>query len=69
MNQKEFLELSKEKVKELNLGNNEAEEAWRDGYLCALGEIEIIMTTKDNEEACYLIEEMITDCVCLDQFE
>lgn len=69
MKQKEFLELSKKEVAELNKGGHESEQAWRDGYLYALGEIEKIMTTKYNEEACFLIEEMITDCSYLDQFE
>lgn len=68
MKQKEFLELAKKEVKELNRGDESAEQAWRDGYLYALGEIEKIMTTKYNEEACFLIEKMITDCSYLDQF-
>lgn len=35
MTQKEFEKLSKEKVKELNQGGLESEQAWRDGYLCS----------------------------------
>lgn len=69
MKQKEFVELSKKKVKELNLGNSEAEEAWRDGYLYVISKIEEIFSKKDNDEACFLIEEMITDAAFLDQFE
>lgn len=35
MNQKEFEELSKKKVKELNGGDESAEQAWRYGYIYA----------------------------------
>lgn len=69
MRQREFIELSKKKVEELNLGNSEAEEAWRDGYLYAISKIEDIFEKKDNDEACFIIEEMITDTAYLDQFE
>jgi hypothetical protein len=69
MKQREFVELSKKKVEALNLGNSDAEEAWRDGYLYAISKIEEIFAKKDNDEACFLIEEMITDTAFLDQFE
>ena len=57
MKQREFVELSKKKVEALNLGNSDAEEAWRDGYLYAISKIEEIFAKKDNDEACFLLDQ------------
>lgn len=69
MKQKDFLELSKKQVEELNHGNKLAEEAWRDGYLYAMSEIEKILETENNDYALFILEDITTNCTYLEQFE
>lgn len=68
MNQEEFVNISRKQVKELNQGDESAEQAWRDGYLFAIKKIENILETKENGEALYLLEDMTSDSIYLDQF-
>lgn len=67
MNQKEFEELSKKEVKDLNHGDESAEQAWRAGYIYAQQQV------KKLRESAFMDEYMDKlDDLCdqnLDYFE
>ncbi len=67
MNQKEFEELSKKEVKELNGGDESAEQAWRAGYIYAQQQVKKLRESTFMDE--YMDE---LDDLCdqnLDYFE
>jgi len=63
MNQKEFIELSKKKVRELNAGYNSVDnhaESWRGGYEFAREEILKLLQEKYAEEFLTEVEKFAT---------
>jgi len=63
MNQKEFIELSKKKVRELNAGYNSVDnhaESWRGGYEFAREKILKLLQEKYDEEFLTEVEKFAT---------
>jgi hypothetical protein len=69
MTQKEFISLSKQKVKSLNGGTEEAEEAWRSGYLFLINQLDEWINTLDNPNFVDTIDCLVDDSRYLEEFE
>ena len=69
MTQKEFISLSKQKVKSLNGGTEEAEEAWRAGYLFLIKQLDEWINTLDNPDFVDTIDGLVDDSRYLEEFE
>ena len=59
MNQKNFVEMSKDEVLLLNNGDESAREAWRDGFLSAITKIYNLIETESLESVDNYIEEIM----------
>lgn len=59
MNQKNFVEMSKDEVLLLNNGDESAREAWRDGFLSAITKIYNLIETESLESVNNYVEEIM----------
>ena len=59
MNQKNFVEMSKDEVLLLNNGDESAREAWRDGFLSAITKIYNLIETESLESVENFVEEIM----------